>query len=226
MKNIKMIGMSVVLVCSIILVNWNFIPAQADANLVFYLPTDEGSGLLPATSTQTSTFGEVDYAKITVLMDNNGNGSLKSGHGLSILVETHNLTILLDSGLSDLLLKQNVEDLGKNLSLVDFAVISHEHFDHIDGMPYFAEVNPNATVYVPAGMASAAKTTLINLNLSVVDIAASTILSPGVAIIGQLNGPPMEQALTINISKIGQVILVGCSHPGVENIVSKAINDF
>ena len=43
--------------------------------------------------------------------------------------------------------------------------------------------------------------------------------------IGWLYGPPAEEALAINVEGRGLVILVGCSHPGVANIVAKAKND-
>ena len=54
---------------------------------------------------------------------------------------------------------------------------------------------------------------------------ATTDLGNGLAIIGQLYGPPYEHALAVNVTGVGLVILVGCSHPGVDNIVAKAVED-
>jgi 7,8-dihydropterin-6-yl-methyl-4-(beta-D-ribofuranosyl)aminobenzene 5'-phosphate synthase len=62
-------------------------------------------------------------------------------------------------------------------------------------------------------------------NLNVVKINDSTVIQPGFAIVGELNGPPYEQALVVNVKDVGLVSFVGCSHPGVENIIEKATND-
>lgn len=111
------------------------------------------------------------------------------------------------------------------MSLVDLVIISHEHDDHTFGLIYVAEVNPGVTVYVPYFMSSMVKTEIGNLGFSVIEIHESTILSPGIAIIGELFGSPYEHALAINIANVGLVVIVGCSHPGVENHVRKAFED-
>ncbi|MEM4009721.1 MAG: hypothetical protein QXZ50_03040 [Ignisphaera sp.] len=41
---------------------------------------------------------------------------------------------------------------------------------------------------------------------------------------GRLCGPPMEQALAINV-RDSLAIITGCSHPGIVNIVAKAVRD-
>ncbi|RLF13813.1 MAG: hypothetical protein DRJ66_07160, partial [Thermoprotei archaeon] len=51
------------------------------------------------------------------------------------------------------------------------------------------------------------------------------VIAKGVAVIGELYGPPYEQALAVNVKGRGLVIFVGCSHPGVDNIVKKAVSD-
>ena len=84
---------------------------------------------------------------ITVLSDNNGTEALAGEWGLSILIEHGALRILLDAGSSDLFLK-NAAALGKDLQNLDFAVLSHAHYDHADGfVPLFRE-NPALKVYV------------------------------------------------------------------------------
>ncbi len=177
-------------------------------------------------STQASSeFGHVDSVNITVLVDNYPNGTLYSTWGVSMLVETNNLSILMDAGPSSFILEENAKALGKNLSLVDFVVISHEHGDHTDGLPYVAGVNPNVSVYVPTHMDNYPRTVMKDIGFNVVDVPETTILSSGIAVIGELYGPPYEQALAINVKGMGMVVVVGCSHPGVENIVEKAVND-
>ena len=85
--------------------------------------------------------------KWTVLVDNRTNNPslTMTEHGLSILLETEKLSILLDTGASDLLIR-NAEQLGKDLSRVDYVFISHGHSDHAGGLKHFMEINKKAKV--------------------------------------------------------------------------------
>ena len=86
--------------------------------------------------------------KWTVLVDNRTNNpTFETEHGLSILLETERLSILLDTGASDLLMR-NAEQLGKDLSRVDYVFISHGHSDHAGGLKHFMEINKKAKVIV------------------------------------------------------------------------------
>ena len=84
---------------------------------------------------------------ITVLSDNNGTDLLPGEWGLSILIEHNGLRILLDAGASDLFLK-NAAALGKDLRRLDFAVLSHAHYDHADGFVSLLRENPALRLYV------------------------------------------------------------------------------
>ena len=55
---------------------------------------------------------------------------------MSLLVEIGDKKILVDAGASDLFL-ENMEKLGMDVSDIDFAVLSHAHYDHANGMPDF-----------------------------------------------------------------------------------------
>ena len=84
---------------------------------------------------------------ITVLSDNNGTEQLAGEWGLSILIEFSGLNILLDAGASDLFLK-NARLLGKDLSRIDIAVLSHAHYDHADGFVSLLRESPELRIYV------------------------------------------------------------------------------
>ena len=82
--------------------------------------------------------------KWTILSDNRSSDSrLSTEHGLSILLETERHKILLDTGASDVFIK-NAEQLGIDLSDVDYVFISHGHSDHAGGLRYFLEYNRQA----------------------------------------------------------------------------------
>lgn len=175
---------------------------------------------------QTLTdIGQVDSLDLTVISDNNPNGELSDQWGLSILIETENSVALLDTGQSYETLRENSLALNKNLNMVDFVVISHEHLDHRGAWFYVKEINPDVPVYVPSLMDGTTFNILNNSGLDIIEINETTIIQPGFAIIGETNGPPYEQALVVNVKDVGLVSFMGCSHPGVENIIEKATND-
>lgn len=165
--------------------------------------------------------------EIIVLVDNYPNPknkNLEVGWGLSILVKVGNHTLLFDTGPSGKLLEHNSRILGLNLSQVEAVVISHEHGDHVLGLEYIAKTKPKIKVYIPSKMRFYTKNWIRKLGVRIVEVENTTEILPGVYIIGQLYGPPWEQALAVNTSK-GLIIIVGCSHPRVENVVAKALKD-
>ena len=85
--------------------------------------------------------------KATVLVDNIQNNSLKGEWGLSIYIEYGDEKILLDVGASNLFAK-NADKLGISLKDIDYAVLSHAHYDHANGMRSFFQVNEKARFYV------------------------------------------------------------------------------
>lgn len=86
--------------------------------------------------------------KIVTLMENTAcREDLEKEHGLSLYIETGDYKILFDGGQTDAALR-NAQRLGADLRAVDFAVLSHGHYDHSGGLGAFLEINPTAPVYV------------------------------------------------------------------------------
>ena len=84
----------------------------------------------------------------TVISDNRSNNpELETEHGLSILLQTERHKILLDTGASDVFMR-NAEQMGINLSDVDYVFISHGHSDHAGGLRYLLEHNQQARIIV------------------------------------------------------------------------------
>jgi len=77
--------------------------------------------------------------KLTVLTENVAGGRLGAEHGLSYLIEHDSKTILFDTGYSDLFMK-NAERLNVNLIQdANVVVLSHGHWDHGNGLRYLSE---------------------------------------------------------------------------------------
>lgn len=88
--------------------------------------------------------------KIVSLMDNvAASDAYVSRHGLSFYIETEGRRILFDAGPDESFL-ENAEKLGIDLSKVDFAVLSHGHYDHGGGLMAFCRVNDRAPIYMQA----------------------------------------------------------------------------
>lgn len=85
--------------------------------------------------------------KITALVENTSAVGLPSEHGLSLFVETAGRRFLFDMGQSDLFAR-NADALGIDLGTVDFAVLSHGHYDHGGGLRTFLARNGHAPVYM------------------------------------------------------------------------------
>ncbi len=164
----------------------------------------------------------VPYARLYVLVDNNPWDSLQASWGLSIFVETPRGNVLFDTGPDPGTLAYNAKRLGINPCNVSAVVISHEHMDHVGGLPYIARHCPDVPVYVPSGISSSVLSWIKSLGLhNIRVINTTTIVVPGVYVLPPLWGPPAEESLAINTSR-GLVLLVGCSHPGVARIVKHA----
>lgn len=86
--------------------------------------------------------------KSVVLMEDScGNTQCAYEHGLSIYIETEKHKLLMDTGASEKTL-QNAQKLGINLSEVDTVILSHGHYDHSGGILAFRKINQNAVIYM------------------------------------------------------------------------------
>lgn len=86
--------------------------------------------------------------KITVLIENTTrDNSLVNEHGISLYIETSRDVILFDSGQSGNIIL-NARKLGVDLGRVNFAVLSHGHYDHSGGFMRFLEANDHAKLYM------------------------------------------------------------------------------
>jgi len=83
---------------------------------------------------------------ITLLENGKLDSDLVAKHGLSLYIETNGNKILFDTGPKKHFIK-NANKLNVSIEDIDYAVISHGHFDHGGGLKYFLELNKKANVY-------------------------------------------------------------------------------
>jgi len=184
------------------------------------------SMLFVKTLIMTTVYSSITLAermRMVVLVDNNPyRQDLEKAWGLSAYIETSGVRLLFDTGPDPIVLEANARRLGIDLSKIDFVVISHAHGDHTGGLRLLASIKPGITVYVPPD--GSLVSYVRSLGLKPIQVNNTVEVSRGVYVVKPLYGPPIEEALAIKTGK-ELIILVGCSHPGVVNIVEQAMRD-
>ena len=188
--------------------------------------------------------------RIRVLMENTAQDGLACEHGLSLYIETCGKRILFDAGQSAAF-ADNAAAMGVDLSAVDFAILSHGHYDHSDGFMRFLEINDHAPVYVhrrafephyhgseryigvdPA-LLSSSRIVLVDDELDLGGgmrlTACAGLPAPYPASVAHMTTKtdtgfvqdtfPHEQYLVVEENG-RRIVISGCSHRGVLNIVS------
>ena len=87
---------------------------------------------------------------ITVLIENLGPEELNREHGLALHIQYNGHSILLDTGSTGAFV-HNARALGIDLAGVEWAVLSHGHYDHADGLRSFFAANDRTDMLVRRG---------------------------------------------------------------------------
>ncbi len=84
--------------------------------------------------------------KIKVLVENCAIDGFQCEHGLSLLLNVENKKVLFDFGQSKIFC-DNAKKLDEDLANVDFAILSHGHYDHGGGLEEFCSLNHSAKIF-------------------------------------------------------------------------------
>ena len=163
--------------------------------------------------------GVRDFIITTLYDDYSFNTDLMKGHGFSCLNRGTEKTVLFDIG-SDIVLK-NMEELKISPGSIDVLVVSHNHPDHIGGMFHFLKKNNNVIMYIPQSFPEFFKNNLKNAGVTYVDIQNPVKIFENVYSTGEMGTWIRENALVIRTAK-GLVVITGCAHPGIMNMLKKA----
>lgn len=152
-----------------------------------------------------------DEIKITIIYDNELRiEGLKADWGFSCFIEAYGRRILFDTGGSGSILLNNMDALNIDPLSIDEVFISHIHFDHTGGLSAVLDINNNVTLYAPSSLRGVFHVKEIIYEDEPVQLHDHFFTS------GLLDD--MEQSLAVETDK-GLVVIVGCSHPGVGNIL-------
>jgi len=150
--------------------------------------------------------------KTTIIYDNTAfKENLRADWGFSCLVEARDTPmILFDTGGNGKILLSNMEKLEIDPLSIEEIFISHLHFDHTGGLNEFLKINKNIKkIYLPSSMGFKNEVVL----------KEPQRIHENVFSTGELEG--IEQSLGI-ITEKGIVLIVGCSHPYMGNILNTA----
>lgn len=152
--------------------------------------------------------------RISILYDNTSLGAdLVPDWGFAALVELPGRKVLFDAGADGDILSGNASAMNADLSDVDTIFVSHNHFDHIGGLAAAIRRCPGATAYLPPSLRG------VKRPKRVVSVSSPMNLGNGLVSTGELDS--VEQSLFIPVSG-GYLLVVGCSHPGLERILEAA----
>lgn len=155
--------------------------------------------------------------KISIVYNNEAREGYKPGFGFACII---NNKILFDTGENGKDLLFNIEKMGLDIKEIDKVVLSHDHFDHTGGLIDLLQANGNVDVYVLDTFSTDIKDK-IGLVARLKIASESCKITDKVYTTGKLSGEVDEQSLILETDK-GIVVVVGCSHPGVDNIIEKA----
>ena len=165
---------------------------------------------------------EVKAVRVTIVFNNViGREDLGYGWGMAVYVEGYERGILFDTGDNGTILIENLQKLGIKSEDVDFVFLSHAHEDHTGGLWSFLREKSDVTVCLLRSFPASFKARVKEMGATVLEVDEPVELLPGVWTTGPLGEAIEEQSLILRTQE-GILILTGCSHPGITNIVKKA----
>ncbi len=165
--------------------------------------------------------GEMGAVMITVVYDNIPyDPRLETAWGFACLVETGEKTILFDTGGDGERLLRNMEMVGADPERIEVVVLSHIHGDHTGGLESLLRTGARPTVYLPRSFPTDFKSR-VRAQADVVEVGQATKIADGVYTTGEMGSGIIEQALVLKTSR-GLVVVTGCAHPGISEMVAHA----
>jgi 7,8-dihydropterin-6-yl-methyl-4-(beta-D-ribofuranosyl)aminobenzene 5'-phosphate synthase len=159
---------------------------------------------------------------VTILYDNNAfTPGTQADWGYSCLIEGTEKTILFDAGTKPEVFFHNVEALDVDLTKVDLVVISHEHGDHTGALAQVLEQNHGLTVYHPVSFSDQFVSSVKQAGATSVPVTEPVEIIDDVYLTGEMGGDIKEQSLILRTGD-GLVVITGCSHPGIVEILERA----
>lgn len=158
-----------------------------------------------------------------ICYDNTAFPGFRAGWGFSCLVNY----ILFDTGEHADPLFANMDQLGIDRSQIEAVVISHNHWDHTDGLWSLLDEQPGLTVYGCPGFSDDFRIKVETHKGVLQQSQPGQTVAPGIQVTGEIFGtykgmPLPEQALIVS-GESGITVITGCSHPGILTMLRRSL---
>lgn len=181
-------------------------------------------GTLAALAVVVGTWAaDTPAVRITYLYDNSAaSPGAESQWGFAALVEAHGKRVLFDTGGSADVFRRNIQALKVDLGQLDALVLSHEHWDHTNGIATLGR-REGLPVYFPGSAAQWApfRTALAAAGMKAVPVTEMTRIAPGIAVSHEMKSSLVPEVALMIDTDDGLVVLVGCSHPGADAMLKQ-----
>lgn len=160
-------------------------------------------------------------ASLAVVYDNVAfDPRLQTEWGFACWVQCGETVVLFDTGGEGSVLLRNMSALGLDPEDIDVIVLSHLHDDHTGGVQALLDAGARPAVYVPFTFPTQYKNELRE-RVTVHEVNEPQQILPGVYTTGKLGLNIPEQGLIVRTCE-GTVLLTGCAHPGIVEMVRRA----
>ncbi len=160
--------------------------------------------------------------QMTIVYDNNTvDRALEEDWGFSCFIKGLEKSILFDTGKNGQILLSNMEKLGIRPEEIDLVFLSHVHKDHTGGLNALLVKNSKIEVWLPEFFSSIFKEAIKAEGAAVVEVDNFQKICEGAYTTGVIPGWIKEQSLILDTDK-GLIVVTGCAHPRIVNIISTA----
>jgi len=175
---------------------------------------------------QNENKAKAEAVSITIVYDNNPLlKDLQTDWGFACLVETGKTKLLFDTGDNGLILLSNMARLNINPEDIDMVFLSHSHHDHTGGLKDFLKTNRKVKVYFPQSFPPKVVEIIKKSGAEQVPVSLFKEIQTNIFTLGELMGTVNEQSMVVRSSE-GLIVITGCAHPGIVNILMEVKNQF
>ena len=133
--------------------------------------------------------------------------------------------MLFDTGERGDILLNNMQQMDVPVRDIKAVVLSHDHWDHTGGLWAMIEQNPQIKVYTCPNFSSEFKEKVMSAGAELIETSRFTQIAEDIYTTGEMPGEysgkyMAEQSLVVKSEK-GLVILTGCTHQGIIEVLEK-----
>lgn len=188
---------------------------QCNSQVYKYIDQEPGhAGIIPGNGIEKPVTIRIIYDNYAVSQD------LTPDWGYAILITGLDDDVLFDTGANPEIFESNFRKMKLDGEKIHFLVLSHEHGDHTNGIPGFVKIKNNIPVIIPESFSGRFKENMTKSGLEPVLVKNPALITGNLFSSGEFSGSIPEQALVLN-TKNGLVVMTGCSHPGIVEMLSK-----